>query len=214
MASHETSGQKLIADANLVAYFQSSIDDVISHQSIDVEPQTAHYLIQLLSFLSRSENFYERTTDGYQLKPLALMNADASREASPDARYQAFRRLTDVSLFICGVFSDSLNRKVVGVDYHTAMGESTYASLSVELSYSPLRALSDVFYERSSKFRDCADVSAEVSDQDQSNSSKDTLRLYDVWLRTGSQRALKQLFARHSRFVSHGQPQATLRALA
>jgi hypothetical protein len=195
MARHETSGQKLITNANLVEYFQSSIDDVISHQSIDVEPQTAHYLVQLLSFCSRSEIFYERTTDGYQLKPLALMYADAPQEASPDARYQAFRRLGDVSLFICGVFSDSLNRKVVDVDYYTALGESAYASVSDELSHSPLRALSAVFSELSSKFRDCADVLAEVSDQDQSNSSEDTLRLYDVWLRTGSQRALKQLRA-------------------
>ena len=195
MASHETSGQKLIANANLAENFQSLIDDVISHQSIDVEPQTAHYLVELLSFFSRSENFYERTTDGYQLKPLALMNADAAQDASPDARCQAFRRLGDVSLFICGVFSGSVNRKVVDVDYHTAMGESTYASVSDELSHSPLRALSDVFSELSSTFRDCAEVLADVSGQDQSHSSKDTLRLYDVWLRTGNQRALKQFRA-------------------
>ena len=193
MASNETSSCKLITNTNLVEYFQSSIDGALNRQSIAVEPETAHYLVHLLSFFSRSENFYESTKNGYQLKPLALMYADAVQEASPDARYHAFRRLGDVSLFICGVFSDSLNRKCVGVDYYSAMGESAYASVSGELTHSPQRALGDVFAELSSKFRDCADVLSEVSDKAQLNSSRDTLRLYDVWLRTGSKRSLKQL---------------------
>ena len=195
MASQQAGKTKLITNTNLVEYFQSSIDEALDHQSIDVEPETAHYLVQLLSFFSRSENFYERTPEGYQLKPLALMYADAAQEGSIDGRYQAFRRLGDVSLFICGVFSDSLSRKVVDVDYYTAMGETAYASVSDELNKSPLRALSDVFAELSTKFRDCADVLAEVSDHDPAGNDRDTLRLYDVWLRTGSQRALKQLQA-------------------
>jgi hypothetical protein len=195
MASDETESRKLITNTNLVEYFQTSIHNALSRQNIDVKPVTAHYLVHLLSLSSRSENFYEHTPDGYQLKALALMYADAAQEASPNERYSAFRCLGDVSLFICGVFSDSLSSKVVDIHYYSAMGESAYASVSGELTHSPLRALSDVFAELSSKFRDCVDVLAEVSDQDQSNSSKDTMRLYDAWLRTGRQRALSQLQA-------------------
>ena len=193
MASHGSSPHKLITNTNLVEYFQASVDNALSQQSVDVEPETAHYLVNLLSFFSRSENLYERSSNGFQLKPLALMYAEAMEEPSADARYQAFRRLGDVSLFICGVFSYSLNRKCVDVDYYSAMGESAYSSLSDRLTSTPFSALGEVFAELAEKFSDCVDVLAEVSDKDPDGSSRDTLRLYELWLRTGSRRALRQL---------------------
>ena len=41
--------------------------------NVDAEPDTVYYLVNLLSFFSRSENLYERTAEGRHLKPLALM---------------------------------------------------------------------------------------------------------------------------------------------
>ena len=49
MASHETESRKLITNTNLVEYLQTSIHNALSHQNIEVEPVTAHYLVHLLS---------------------------------------------------------------------------------------------------------------------------------------------------------------------
>jgi len=193
MATRITEAQQLITETNLVEYFRSSIDDALTNQNIEVEPETARYLVNILSFFSRTDNLYPRDADGCQSKPLALMYAEATEEQSSDARFQALRRLGDLSLFICGVFSDSLNRKVVDVDYYAAMGGGAYAYLSGDLHASRLRTLGEIFSELADKFSDCVDVLAEASERDGLNDSQDIMRTYEVWLRTGSRRALRLL---------------------
>jgi len=193
MVTRVTDAQRLITESNLVEYFRSSIDDALTNQNIDVEPETARYLVNILSSFSRTENLYHRDADGCQLKPLALMYAEATEEHSSEARFQALRRLGDFSLFICGVFSDSLNRKAVDVDYYAAMGGGAYAYLSDDLHATRLRTLGEIFSELADKFIDCVDVLAEASERDGLNSNRDVMRTYEVWLRTGSRRALRQL---------------------
>ena len=130
MTARVTGHETLITSKTLMEYFHDSVDGALSNQSIEAEPDTVYYLVNLLSVFSRSENFYERTADGRQIKPLALMYGDAINQPSAETRCKALRRLGDVSLFISGVFSESLNRKVVDLDYYAAMGEGAYGSLS------------------------------------------------------------------------------------
>ena len=54
-------------------------------------------------------------------------------------------------------------------------------------------ALKPTYHELSEKFGRFVDVLAEVSDQTQQKSEKDLLRLYEVWVRTKSERAAKAL---------------------
>ncbi len=193
MASRVIDTQQLITETNLVEYFRSSVDDALTNQNIAVEPETAHYLVNILSFFSHTDNLYPSDAGGRRLKPLAVMYAEATEEQSSEARFQALRRLGDISLFICGVFPDSLNHKVVDVDYYTAMGGGAYSYLSDDLHASRLRTLGEIFSELARKFTDCVDVLAEACARDGLNSNKDVLRTYEVWLRTGSRRTLRRL---------------------
>ncbi len=193
MATRVTDAQQLITEANLVEYFRASIDDALSNQNLEVEPETARYLVNILSFFSRTDNLYPHDADGRQVQPLALMYAEATEAQSSDTRFQALRRLGDISLFISGVFSDSLNHKVVDVDYYAAMGGGAYAYLSGDLQTSRFRALCKIFSELAEKFTDCVDVLAEASERYGFSSNKDVMRTYEVWLRTGSRRALRLL---------------------
>jgi hypothetical protein len=97
-------------------------------------------------------------------------------------------------LFISGVFADSLNRKLVDVDYYIAMGGNAYSYLS-DSSHNTLRwqVLSEVFEELASKFAVFVDILGEVSENAHFNRDVDVMRLYEVWLRTGSKRAGRRL---------------------
>lgn len=175
-------------------YFHDSVDGALSNQSIDAGPDTVYYLVNLLSFFSRSENLYERTPEGRQIKPLALMYADALNEPSSEARCKALRRLGDVSLFVSGVFSDSLRRKVIDLDYYAAMGEGAYGSLSGHTHGTLLEeAFCQVFAELAGKFRNFVDVLSEVSERGDFANNTDVKRLYETWSRTGSKRARRLL---------------------
>lgn len=175
-------------------FFDGALRSALDNQRVEVTPDSVHYVVGLLTAFSRSDRFYEHTEDGYGLKPLAMLYGDAVFSKSIAERKHALRRLGDVALFISGLFSHSLNRKLVDVDYYIAMGGGAYAQLSSSLSGTGNDApLAQVFDELSAKFPEFVDALAEIGEDAHFNNDSDLLRSYELWLRTGSRRAEKQL---------------------
>jgi hypothetical protein len=191
---HHAVTDEVVPVANLRDYFRESIDAAIDKQGVLVNPHTAHYVVNLLTLFSRSEELYEDHGDGYGLRPLALMMADAVDADTLEQRSSSLQRIGDVALFIAGFFSDSLSRKAVDIDYYIHMGGNAYGSLSDEMrGTSRGRALGDVYRELARKFQTLVDVVNEVRDGARKSSDLDVLRTYEVWRRTGSKRAASLL---------------------
>ena len=180
-------GAKVMCVRNLQDYFRTSIDDVVSRQQVDIDPHAAHYVVNMLTLFSRSDELYEDDGEVYGLRPLALMLADAADAESNEQRNHLLQRIGDVALFISGFFSDGLASKAVDIDYYIHMGGNAYSSLSEEVRGTVRgRAVADVFRELAIKFQLVVDVLNEISD---GPSDRDLLRAYEVWRRTGSKRA-------------------------
>lgn len=191
---HHSVTDEVVPVANLRDYFRESIDAAIDKQGVLVNPHTAHYVVNLLTIFSRSEELYEDHGDGYGLRPLARMMADAVDADTLEQRSCSLQRIGDVALFIAGFFSDSLSCKVVDIDYYIHMGGNAYGSLSDEVrGTSRGRALGDVYRELARKFQTLVDVVNEVRDGARKSSDLDLLRTYEVWQRTGSKRAASLL---------------------
>ncbi len=185
---------RVVQVQNLADYFRTSIDGVISRQGVDVDPHAAHYVVNLLTLFSRSEELYEDHGESYGLRPLALMMADAADAPTPQKRNYVLQRIGDVALFISGFFADSLAHKAVDVDYYIHMGGSAYGSLSEEVRGTFRgNAFADIYRELAVKFQVLVDVLNEVRDEARGESDRDLLRTYEIWLKTGSRRAKKLL---------------------
>ncbi len=190
----EKNSLRVITETTIREHFQESVTSALNNQGIDAAAETSIYLTNLLTSFLHTEHLFERSEEGIGLKPLAVIYAEAVQNVSPEQRNQALQRLGDVALFIAGVFSESLNRKLVDINYYIAMGENAYSFLSDNLGRSLRRpGLRDVFGELAEKFTDFVDVLGEVSEQKNVTSSLDILRVYEVWLRTGSRRAAARL---------------------
>ncbi|MCI0507580.1 MAG: hypothetical protein L0Z73_15920 [Gammaproteobacteria bacterium] len=86
-------------------------------------------------------------------------------------------------------FSDSLNNKLVDVDYYIAMGGNAYSCLSESMrGYFRNTATQPLYKELTAKFVAFADVLSEVTENKLFASDYDIMRLYEVWMRTGSKR--------------------------
>ena len=178
---------------NLKDFFRTSIEDVVAKQRVSLDPQATHYVVNMLTLFSRSEDLYEDDGEVYGLRPLALMLADAAETSCPRERNYALQRIGDIALFISGFFIESLARKAVDVDYYIHMGENAYGSLSEEVRGTVRgSAFADVYRELARKFQVLVDVLNEVRDGGR-DSPIDILRTYEVWLKTGSRRAEAQL---------------------
>ena len=187
---HEGQASKRVLPvANLREFFKDALHGALEKRQLSVEDQTEHYVVNLLTLFSRSEALYDTTSEGTRLKPLVVMLSEALEARSTGDRNRGLQRLGDVSLFIAGFFAQSFARKLIDIDYHIAMGGRAYASLADTMSRGKTRVLGQVFSELSQNFQPMVDALNEVSETSYTHSDKDILRLYEIWLKTGSRRS-------------------------
>jgi len=187
---HTSNQGSLVAVSSLKEYFRDAFHAAAAHQRLRIDESVEAYVVSLLTLFSRVEALYEPTAEGLRLRPLALMLADAVEAPNPVARQAALQRLGDVSLFIAGFFVRSFARKLIDVDYHIAMGGNAYGCLAETLRQSARgRAAAQVYAQLAQQFQGLVDALNEVSETSCRHSDADILRLYEVWLKTGSQRA-------------------------
>jgi len=183
--------------ANLQEFFKDSVADAMEKQGVAADDHTAYYVVNLLTLFARSEKLYDRRTDGPGPQPLALLLAEAASATDNQTRNLVLQRVGDTSLFVAGFFQDGFARKLVDVDYYIDIGGAAYGSLSESVRGTIRgRAFGAVFAELAEKFREFVDVLAEIRDSARSADDHDILRLYEVWLKTRSQRAARLLRSR------------------
>jgi hypothetical protein len=175
---------------NLREFFRDSVHEALARQRVEVDDHTEHYVVNVLTMFARSEALFDSSAGRAQLKPLALMLADASEAPTREDRLRGLQRLGDVSLFMAGFFAQSFARKLVDIDYHIAMGGRAYGTLADSCrSTTRGKALGAVFTELAQKFQRLVDALNDVSEMAHKHDQRDVLRQYEIWLKTGSPRA-------------------------
>jgi hypothetical protein len=168
----------VVREQTPVEYFKELVEGALARQHLQAGDLTEYYLVNLLCQYVR----LDVSSDTEHGEPLAVRLARALQTDGLEQRTR-LRRLGDFSLFTAGFFSDSFRRRQIDVDYYVSMGEYAYGSLSRAED-----AFREVFAELSRKFVGFSDVLADVSERTALTSANDVLRLYEKWLRTGSQR--------------------------
>jgi len=177
--------------ASLKEFFRDALHDALAHQRVAVEGETEHYVVNLLTLFSDADALFERdeASQRSRLKPLAVMLGEALEAPTQEARFRGLQRLGDVSLFISGFFAAGFARKLVDIDYHIAMGGRAYGTLAENCSPARGRTLRQVFAELAAKFTPMVDALNEISETSYQHSDRDRLRLYELWVKTGSERS-------------------------
>ena len=168
--------------------FKELVAEAMDHQKVRSSPSSADYLVQVLDAFVRPGDLYSRA-DVVPDQPLAeiflaAVSADGMR------RFTLLKLSGDLALFISGVLPDSLKRQAVDVDYYGQLGGCAYATVAVSCRSQEGATL---FEELAANFGRFVDVLSEVSESCGLTDSSDVLRLYETWLRSGSQRSAQAL---------------------
>ena len=86
----------IVAAGNVRDFFRESVHQAVANQGVKADDHTVHYVVNLLTLFSRSEEFFEDYGESYGLRPLALMMADAAEARSAAERNYALQRIGDV----------------------------------------------------------------------------------------------------------------------
>ena len=179
--------EALVRNQTPTEYFRELVESAMQNQRVSAGELTAFYVVNLLTGFVHLDRSPAAGDDG----PLGVRLARAMQDAG-SAQRDGLKKVGDISLFISGFFSDSLNRSLVDVDYYIQLGECAYGSLARRGE----DTFTDVFDELSGKFTAFVDVLGEVSERTALTSNADLLRLYEKWVRTKSRRSGDLLVAR------------------
>lgn len=174
---------------NLSEFFRDALNTALVHQHVTLEEHTSHYVVSLLTAYARTEVAYQELRPGQRWISLTELLASAAEAASQAEREAWLQRLGDISLFLAGFFADGFERRLVDVDYHISMGKQAYGAMAAAPISSSRRTLRAVFGELAHKFQPVVDAIADISNTSRVWGPNDVLRLYELWLKTGSRRA-------------------------
>lgn len=178
-----------VADAR--SYFSDELKVALTKQKISATKNSFEYVVDLLMRNMASDHFFSKDDDGRCKETTLFELFQESQKGHTEVKAESLQRLGDVALMVTGFFPDSLNRKLVDVDYYFGMGGSAYRQLSHLQLTQWARVL---FLDLSEKFKNFADALGEVSTRSGLQNNTDLLRLYEKWELTKSDR-LKNLLA-------------------
>jgi hypothetical protein len=174
----------LTSHASVAEFFHEVVTSAIKNQGVDTSEPTECYLVNLLAAFAKAPLDDE---------PLALKLASAAF-GNPEERVRQLKEVGDRSLYVSGFFADSLQRKLVDVDYYIQIGRGAYVELAHYFrGYRHSEVFGGVYDELGSKFPRFVDVLAEVSETTSMTSNLGLVQVYERWLRTGSERMARRL---------------------
>lgn len=185
-------------------YFQDLVREGFSQRKIQTYPQVESYIVQLLQHYLDSRNLFESEySETGERNPQTLAETYLlAQNAEHITKVEMLRKLGDKALYISGFFGDSLARKVVDVDYYAKIGGSAYLHLA---HCTREDTLAKVFQTFSKRFLDFVEVLTYISHRSFVKSDQSILRLYDRYLRTGSEIDREKLMEMGVLTVSPGQ---------
>src|SRR5262249_28888818 len=124
------------------AFFQDEVERAFRDEGLAPGVMVEHYVVQLLSGYAVQQ---------IESTPLALRML-AAVDAPVRERGGHLRDIGDTSLYVSGFWSDSLEGRVVDVDYYIEMGGSAYGELARGDSRWTADPLGEVFGELAGNF--------------------------------------------------------------
>lgn len=174
-------------------FFYELITEALAKLKVEARPETEFYLVNLLNQFVSADNLYARDASGHvKDEPLAVLLKDALETPASKNQRLMFRHVGDVSLYTAGYFQESLHRKAAPLDYYIEMGGQAYRLVAHREDESHVQTM---YRELSEKFSAFVEVLSKVGEKTNflTQNESDLLRLYEVWLKTKSERAAKAL---------------------
>jgi hypothetical protein len=186
IAKEDAMPEGLVREETAALFFRDRLIAALEHQRVSTSTHTESYLVHLLTGFVRG-GYFPGPEPGFEETPLVLLYARAL-EASRFERVLLLRATADTALFVSGFFAESLPGGTGDLRYYASVGGQAYAFLSREQGPEDPTG-TGVFAELGERFREFADVLAEVSEKTRLTSPLSVIRLYERWTETGSRRA-------------------------
>jgi hypothetical protein len=174
--------------ADVSAFFAGLVGEALEERRVEATEAVRVYVSGLLADYARPGAL---TRDALE-RPVTLLLAEA-KESVGRERFERLRALGDGTLYVCGFFAEHLENRGVTLRYVESIGAQAYDGAASMLRRSGVAdgsSAPDVFGELAAHFETFVGLIESIADrlvaQSGTGSHGGVLRLYERWLRTGS----------------------------
>ncbi|MGH7293653.1 MAG: hypothetical protein ACRELB_01910 [Polyangiaceae bacterium] len=185
----------ILPASSVSGFFHEVVEDAMKARRVEATDGAMRYLVALLTDYAHPGDAAGNALE----KPLTLLLDEALHQADPAERFQRLRVIGDGVLYGCGFFGDHFEARGVDAKYLHGLGVRAYDAAGSVLRVGQDGGGPDLFGELARKFGEFVAVVAEVADSTiamGTESSRGILRVYERWLKTGSDRLASALTSR------------------
>lgn len=125
----DSAAQKIILSSSLKGFFFEGLSDLNKKSLCPVPESVIFYSSDVLDKFALSEDFFETSEGKVREKILGMKILEASQLSKEEQR-KAYKEVGDMSLMVCGYFSESVNKKIVDTQYYSHLGKMAYSHLN------------------------------------------------------------------------------------
>ncbi len=186
----------IVAAGSVSEFFLEIVGDAIKARKLETTDGAQTYLVSLLAEYAKPDERAEEPLE----RPLAFLLDEALHTVEAGTRFDKLRALGDGVLYACGFFGEHFEARGVDPSYVMGIGTTAYgaASSMLRLPSEDAGKSFDIYGELSAKFETFVDVLTDVADVTVAHGAatpKQVLKLYERWLKTGSDRLAQALGA-------------------
>ncbi len=188
----------IVAAHSVSHFFFEAVEDALRQQRVDATVGATRYLVALLSDFVHPDRHAGEAME----RPLTLLYDEAVNTPDAGNRFQRLRTIGDGVLYGCGFFADHFEARGVDAKYVRGLGTRAYGQAGAMLRRGPEKQESagpDLFAELAENFDAFVGVLTDVADTTVATgmeSPRGLLKVYERWLKTGSERLASALTSR------------------
>lgn len=175
-------------------YFHTVVNEACEERGLKTFPMAKGYVADLLQFYVPAANLFDEIDSSGRLTRATLAETFLrAQNADIAVRTELLKKLADRSLYISGFFSDSLQRKLIDVDYYIDMGGMAYGALASSVRED---TSAKVYGELAHRFFDFVEILMHISSHSSLQNEENLMRLFEIYTKTGSEVAREKLMER------------------
>lgn len=119
----------LVLENSLQSFFFEKLKNINEKSATPLPKESLFYSSLVMDKFGESQNFFDTSDSGVKEKILGMQYLE-SMSLPLEKKKRVLKEIGDTSLFLCGFFSESVNRKIVDIRYYQDIGKSAYQSLN------------------------------------------------------------------------------------
>lgn len=125
----DASAKRIILSTNLKGFFFEGLTELNKKSLCPVPESVIFYSSDVLDKFALSQNFFEMNEGKVREKILGMKLLEATQVGREEQK-KIYKEVGDMSLLVCGYFSESVNKKIVDTQYYSQLGKMAYSHLN------------------------------------------------------------------------------------